>query len=116
MPDKTRYEKEQQSMEAFMVVSTFKEGTVMAEVFAVVAEEQAQVKILESEGRLGSIHLALARGTVFIEVFADDVDQAAETVRALPMSKWWDLDVFPLAGAASPGAASPGAASPGAAS
>jgi len=27
-------------MEAFMVVSTFKEGTVMDEVFAVVAEER----------------------------------------------------------------------------
>ena len=111
VPDKTRYEKEQQSMEAFMVVSTFKEGTVMDEVFAVVAEEQAQVKILEAEGRVGPIRLALERGTVFIEVFADDVDQAAETVRTLPMSKWWDLDVFPLIGVAVPEVAVPRVAS-----
>ena len=84
-------------MEAFMVVSTFKEGTEMAEVFAVVAEEQAQVEILEAEGRIGSIHLSLARGTIFINAFAEDAEQAAATVRTLPMSKWWDLDVFPLA-------------------
>ena len=98
-------------MDAFMVVCTFKDDTEMEQVFAVVAEEQAQVRVLESEGRIGSIDLSLARGTVFIEVFADDVEQAAETVRTLPMSKWWDLDVFPLSGVAVPGVVVPGVAS-----
>ncbi len=81
-------------MSTFMVVCTFKEGTVMDEVFAVVAEEQAQVKALEEAGRLGSVHLALARGTVFLEIFAEDAAGAEATVRTLPMAAWWDIDVF----------------------
>ena len=93
-------------MAAFMVVSTFKEGTVMDEVFAVVAEERAKVEALTAAGQLGSIHLSLARGTVFLEVFADDADGAATCVRSLPMAKWWDLDIFPLGAPTVPGGAS----------
>lgn len=93
-------------MEAFMVVCRFKEGTAMDEVFAVVAEEQAQVAVLEAEGRVGSIRLSLARGTVFIETFAADADEAAATIHTLPMAQWWDLDVYPLAAPSAPGAAS----------
>jgi muconolactone delta-isomerase len=89
-----------------MVVCTFKDGTAMDEVFAVVAEEKAQVDALAAEGRLGAIHLSLARGTVFIETFAADIDEADSTVRTLPMSKWWNLDVYPLGAPAVPGAAS----------
>ena len=74
----------------------------MDEVFAVVAEEQAQVKVLEDEGRVGTISLSLARGTVFI---ADDAEQASATVHTLPMARWWELDVFPLGAPASPEAA-----------
>ena len=77
----------------------------MDEVFAVVAEEQAQVKVLEDEGRVGTISLSLARGTVFIEVFADDAEQASATVHTLPMARWWELDIFPLGAPASPEAA-----------
>ena len=84
----------------FMVVCTFREGTEMSEVFAVVAEEQAAVTALSKEGRLGEIRLSLGRGTVFIETFAPDADEAASTVRSLPMAKWWDIDVFPIAGPA----------------
>ena len=47
-------------MGTFMVVCTFQDGTAMDEVFAVVAEEKAQVDALTKEGRLGSIHLSLA--------------------------------------------------------
>jgi hypothetical protein len=91
-------------MEAFMVVCTFKPGTVMDEVFAVVAEEQAQVAKLEAEGRIGSIHLSLARGTVFINAFAEGLDEVAATIGTLPMAKWWDLDVFPTGAPTAPGA------------
>ena len=83
-------------MDSFMVVCTFAPGTDMGEVMAVVAEEQAQVAALEAEGRIGSIELSLARGTVFIKVFAEGAEAAADTVRSLPMSKWWDLDIFPI--------------------
>jgi muconolactone delta-isomerase len=92
-------------MAGFMVVCRFADGTAMEEVFAVVAEEQAQVAVLEAEGRVGAIHLSLARGTVFIETFADDAEGAADTVRTLPMARWWDLDVYPLGAPAVPGAA-----------
>lgn len=84
-------------MSAFMVICTFRDGTDMAEVMSVVEEEQAQVETLTAEGRLGPIRLSLARGTVFIEAFADDPDGAVATVHTLPMARWWDLDVFPLA-------------------
>jgi muconolactone delta-isomerase len=93
-------------MEPFMVICRFKEGTSMDEVFAVVADEQAQVKILEAEGRIGSIHLSLARGTVFIEVFAADEAAADVTVRTLPMARWWDIDVYRLAATVAPEVAS----------
>lgn len=92
-------------MSAFMVVCTFREGTAMDEVFATIPEEQAKVAELTAEGRLGVIHLALARRTVFIETFADDADAAAAIVATLPMAKWWDSDVFPLG---APPAAGPG--------
>jgi muconolactone delta-isomerase len=94
-------------MDTFMVVATFKPDTSMDEVFAVVAEEQAKVAELHAAGRLGQIHLATAsRQTVFLEVFASNVDDADACVRLLPMSKWWDLDIFPLNEAANPQGAS----------
>lgn len=91
-------------MTTFMAVCTFKDGTDMADVFAVVAEEQAMVATLVAEGRIGSIHLALSRGTVFIETFADDENAASATVRSLPMAIWWDIDFFPIGAPAIPGA------------
>jgi hypothetical protein len=93
-------------MEPFMVICTFKPETIMDEVFAVVAEEQAQVAVLEDEGRIGAIDLSLARGTVFIKTFAESPAEAAATIETLPMAKWWDLDVFPIAAPTRPGATS----------
>ena len=88
-----------------MVVATFRDGTDMAEVFAVVAEERARVAELQQEGRLASVHLAPERGTVFIETTSPDAIAAAETVRSLPMAQWWDLDVFTLSAPANPATA-----------
>ncbi|CAB5042584.1 MAG: hypothetical protein F2923_08085 [Actinobacteria bacterium] len=83
-------------MNPFMVVCTYQPNTDMAEVVKVIPQEQAIAKSLQEAGRLGAIHLALPRGTVFLEVFAHDLDAAQATVLELPMSKWWDLDIFPL--------------------
>jgi len=80
-----------------MVVCTFKAGTDMAEVFAVRDAEQAAALALQAEGVLGTIRLALTRGTVFLEVRAADDAGARAVVEQLPMARWWDLDVFPLA-------------------
>ena len=84
-------------MTTHIVVSTFRPGTDMRDVFAVVDQERAQVAALVADGRLGSVHLSPERGTVFLEVVAADADAARATVETLPMAVWWDIDVFPVA-------------------
>jgi len=81
----------------FMVVATFKPGTHMPDVFAVVPEEQDRVRQLQAEGRINTVYLATAaRQTVFLESFGNDADDVLAMVDTLPMAKWWDIDVFPL--------------------
>jgi tRNA threonylcarbamoyladenosine modification (KEOPS) complex Pcc1 subunit len=82
-------------MNTFIVVATFKPNTNMQEVFAVVNEERAQVAVLRSASQLGFVHLSLARSTVFLEILAADETQARAVVNSLPMSRWWDLDLYP---------------------
>ena len=87
----------QEEMNSFMVLATFTPGTPMDEVLAVVDEEQRRLGELQSEGKVGALYLATAaRRSVFLEVFGADVGEAEATVRRLPMSRWWDLDVYPL--------------------
>ncbi len=83
-------------MNTFMAICTFKEGTVMEEVFAVSAEEQVKVRALQGEGRLGAVRLAIARGKVFLEVLAADEEIAMQTVLELPIAKWWDIELYPV--------------------
>lgn len=91
-------------MDKFMVVCTFKKGTVMSDVYDVVAEEQAKAAELQAAGKIGPIHLAtISRGTVFIETFASSVEEATSIVQSLPMAVWWDIDVFPLSAPGKPG-------------
>ncbi len=91
-------------MDKFMVVCTFKKGTVMSDVYAVIADEQAKAAELQSAGKIGPIHLAtISRGTVFIETFASSVEEATSIVQSLPMATWWDIDVFPLSAPGKPG-------------
>jgi muconolactone delta-isomerase len=93
-------ESQMADLSGFMVVSTFKKGTDMKAVMAVVEEEKTKVKELQAEGRIGSIRLAVPNGKVFLDVFAADSESAGSTVRELPMAKWWDLEVYPLSGTA----------------
>jgi muconolactone delta-isomerase len=94
-------------MEKFMVVCTFKPGTEMSDVYSVVAEEQTKAAELQSAGKIGVIYLAtLSRGTVFIETFAENLEEATKTIQSLPMAVWWDLDVYPLSAPGRPGASS----------
>ncbi len=87
-------------MAQFMVVSTFFEGVDMREVLQVVEEEKAKVKELQVQGRLGEIRLAVPQGKVFLDVFANDEDEALTIVKELPMSRWWNLDAYTLSGTA----------------
>ena len=94
-------------MEKFMVVCTFKPGTEMSDVYSVIAEEQAKAAELQAAGKIGAIHLAtISRGTVFIETFAENLEEATATIQSLPMAIWWDIDVFPLSAPGKPGASS----------
>jgi hypothetical protein len=93
-------------MNTFIVVATFKPNTNMQEVFAVVNEERAQVAVLRSAGQLGFVHLSLARSTVFLEILAADETQARAVVNSLPMSRWWDLDLYPTVEPTQPNQAS----------
>ena len=94
-------------MEKFMVVCTFKQGAEMKHVYSVVAEEQAKAAELQAAGKIGAIHLAtISRGTVFIETFAENLEEATSTIQSLPMAVWWDIDVFPLSAPGKPPTAS----------
>jgi hypothetical protein len=84
-------------MNKFMVVCTFKPDVVWDEVTAMVPEEMAAVKILESQGVLSAVRVSIARDKVFLEVSAADAAGATATVQSLPMSKWWDLDPYQIA-------------------
>ena len=83
------------ALPTFIVVATFRPDTDMGEVMTVVVEERAQVDVLKRAGRMGSGHISQPRGTVFLEIFAADEADTVSTVKTLPMSKWWDLDVYP---------------------
>jgi len=84
-------------MDTFIVIATFDATSDLSGMMAVVAEEVVQVEVLRGEGRLGFVHLSPARGTVFLEIHADDVAAAEATAGTLPMSPWWQIDVYPLA-------------------
>jgi hypothetical protein len=80
----------------FMVVCTFKEGTVMSDVFAVVAQEREAVAVMQSDGRVGEIKLATPQGKVFIQAFANDVETAHANITTLPMATWWNIEVYAI--------------------
>lgn len=89
-------------MTTYIVIATFKPNTEMQEVFAVVKEEQAQVVVLRNAGQLGAIHISMVRSTVFLEIFAPDETQAIAIATSLPMSRWWNLDPYPIVEPAQP--------------
>jgi len=89
-------------MATFMVIGAFNPETDLPLMTSVLAEEVAQVKALQSEGRLGSLHISPARGRVFLEVIANDASEAIATVQTLPMAQWWTIDVYPTVGPPGP--------------
>lgn len=66
----------------------------MQHVYALVGEEVEQVERLSAERRMGSVDLSLARGTTFIDVFADDEPAVRETIVTVPMARWPVLDLY----------------------
>lgn len=84
-------------MHTFMVVCTFKPETAMDEVTAMASEEMAQAKALREEGLLSMVRVSVPRDKVFLEVSALDSTAVVDVVRRLPMSRWWDLDIYQIA-------------------
>ena len=78
----------------FIVVCSFKPDTTEEAIRALVPAEQAAASALQAAGRLGAIHIALPRRTVFIEVNASDKAAAEATVHELPMAPLWVIDTY----------------------
>jgi len=83
-------------MNSYMVVATFKEGVTQEEIRALIPAEQAQAKLLEEQGLIGVIKVAMPKRTVFIEAFSQDDQSALETIYSLPLAKLWDIELFPI--------------------
>lgn len=91
-------------MNSYIVVARFKSEVTQDDVREMIPAEQAQAKVLEDQGLLGSIKIAMPKRTVFLEVFANDDSHANSTIESLPMSMLWDWEIFettPPAGAPS---------------
>jgi hypothetical protein len=83
-------------MNSYMVVATFKKGVTQEEIRALIPAEQAQAKLLEEQGLIGVIKVAMPKQTVFIEAFGQDDQSALETIYSLPLAKLWDIELFPI--------------------
>jgi muconolactone delta-isomerase len=84
-------------LHTFVVVATLRDDTNFADMMALRADEQKQIAVLQSEGRIGADHVAPSRATAFLEVFASDEDHAMETLATLPFDPFFDVDIFPIA-------------------
>jgi hypothetical protein len=83
-------------MNSYMVVATFREGVTQEEIRALIPAEQAQAKLLEAQGLIGVIKVAMPKRTVFIEAFGQDDQSALQTLYSLPLAKLWDIELFPI--------------------
>ena len=78
-----------------MVVATFKDGVTPEDIRTLIPAEQAQAKILEEQGLLGFIKVAMPKRTVFLEAFGQDDQSVLETIHSLPLAALWEIEVFP---------------------
>jgi len=81
--------------QTFMVVGTIRADTDFAAFAALRDDEQKQLEVLRSEGRIGAHYVSPARRATFIEVIAADEKQVAETLATLPFARFFDADVYP---------------------
>jgi hypothetical protein len=84
------------AQQTFIVVATMRDDANFAELAALRADEEKQLEVLHSLGRLGSHHVAPARGTVFLEVIAADEEHVAEVLATLPFHRFFEADVYPI--------------------
>ena len=84
-------------LQTFMVVATIRDDTNFENMMALRADEQKQIKVLQSDGRIGTDHVAPSRATAFLEVFASDEEHVMETLATLPFNPFFDVDIYPIA-------------------
>jgi hypothetical protein len=77
-----------------MVVARFKDGVTPQEIGALIPAEQAQAAVLESQGILGSIKVAMPKRHVFLEIFTETEEAAAAAIQSLPLAAVWDVEIF----------------------
>ena len=78
-----------------MVVATFKDGVTPEDIRALIPAEQARAKVLVEDGKLGFIKVAMPKRTVFLEAFGEDEARVTETIKSLPFSAIWNVEIFP---------------------
>jgi hypothetical protein len=81
-------------MPTFIAVCTFTPEATMEAITTLAPAERTAAADLQAAGRLGTIHIALPRRTVFIEVNAADKAAAEATVHELPMAPLWAIDTY----------------------
>jgi hypothetical protein len=77
-----------------MVVATIRDDTNFAEFAALRDDEQKQLEVLRSDGRIGAHYVSPTRKATFIEVIAADEKQVAETLATLPFARFFDADIY----------------------
>ena len=82
------------ALQTFMVVATVRDNTDFAKFAALRADEQKQLEVLRSDGRIGAHHIAPARRTTFLEVRAADETQVEQTLATLPLAQFFDFDIY----------------------
>lgn len=80
--------------QTFMVVGTLRDNTDFAQFAALRADEQAQLEVLRSNGKIGAHYVAPARGATFLEVIAADEEQVEATLSTLPLAQFFDIDIY----------------------
>ncbi|WP_410567315.1 hypothetical protein [Amycolatopsis sp. cmx-4-61] len=79
----------------FMVFATLRDDTDFTEFAALREDEQKQLEVLRSEGRIGAHHVSPTRRATFVEVIAVDEEDVAETLATLPFARFFDAEVYP---------------------
>ena len=81
--------------QTFMVIATLRADTDPVEFNALRDDEQKQLDVLRSEGRIGAHYVSPARRATFIEIIAVDEKKMVETLETLPFARFFDVDVYP---------------------
>ena len=90
------------TLKTYMVVAKFKDMVTPDEIRALIPAEQAQAKLLEDQGVIGAIKVAMPKRTVFIEAFGVDEQSVLANIETLPLAQLWDIELYettPPAGA-----------------